>query len=546
MATKIKLKKSGATGNVPTSGDLEYGELALNYADGVLYFKNSSNTIQQITSAQANSFETINANGSLIIADSNTDILTLSAGDALYINGNGINDTITIGVRTSDSITSNSNSTVATSNAVNVAYNIATLAYAKANAPITIREIYASNANVVNTFTNINTIQFDADSGMAVVDESNNTVTIQLNSTFKNWNVDGSPGLVAVGLDTVNFIAGSNMTISANNLSSPKSITFSSTGGGGGGGTTTANIQSDRFLGTGACTTYTLTHTSYTDATFVYIDGVSQKPQVDFQVSNKTLTFNVAPANNTTIEARGLRDLALVNVSTINSQTFSGNGACTEFALSGGTQYSTNGLFVFVDGVTQVPATDYSVTGTTLTFTSPPEASAVIEVRSVQNIQVGPQANGITSDNTTVIVTESAYSFYANGFTTSSDSINRNYILRGTTTNNVESEILLSGGTRIPVRTNTTVFYTADIVARRTDATGESAGFYVKGVVDNFSGTVADVGDLYEVVVAEDDANLLVDARADDTNNSINIYVTGANGKTIRWTALVRTVEVAQ
>ena len=31
-----------------------------------------------------------------------------------------------------------------------------------------------------------------------------------------------------------------------------------------------------------------------------------------------------------------------------------------------------------------------------------------------------------------------------------------------------------------------------------------------------------------------------------DTNNSINIYVTGEAGKTIRWTALVTTVEVAQ
>ena len=79
-------------------------------------------------------------------------------------------------------------------------------AYEKANAPITIKEVYAGNNAVVNTFSNINTIQFDADSGMAVVDESNNTVTIQLNSTFKNWQMNGSPGLTAQGLDTVNFV----------------------------------------------------------------------------------------------------------------------------------------------------------------------------------------------------------------------------------------------------------------------------------------------------------------------------------------------------
>jgi hypothetical protein len=65
-------------------------------------------------------------------------------------------------------------------------------------ANLTIKEVYAGNNAVVNTFSNINTIQFDADSGMAVVDESNNTVTIQLNSTFKYWNIGGAAGLEAM------------------------------------------------------------------------------------------------------------------------------------------------------------------------------------------------------------------------------------------------------------------------------------------------------------------------------------------------------------
>ena len=41
--TKLKLKKSSVVGRVPASGDLEYGEVAINYADGKLYYKNSSN-----------------------------------------------------------------------------------------------------------------------------------------------------------------------------------------------------------------------------------------------------------------------------------------------------------------------------------------------------------------------------------------------------------------------------------------------------------------------------------------------------------------------
>lgn len=49
MANTIKLKNSGTSSNTPAS--LEYGELALNYADGKLFYKNSSNSIVEFTSS---------------------------------------------------------------------------------------------------------------------------------------------------------------------------------------------------------------------------------------------------------------------------------------------------------------------------------------------------------------------------------------------------------------------------------------------------------------------------------------------------------------
>jgi hypothetical protein len=52
MANKIVLKKSSVVGRVPTPEDLDYGELALNYADGRLYYKNSSNAIASLGGAQ--------------------------------------------------------------------------------------------------------------------------------------------------------------------------------------------------------------------------------------------------------------------------------------------------------------------------------------------------------------------------------------------------------------------------------------------------------------------------------------------------------------
>lgn len=126
MSTTIKVKKSGVTGNIPSNASLEYGELALNYADGILYYKNPSNVISFISGSVANTFETINANGTLIISDSNTDILSLQAGDGLHISGDGITDTVTFSVRFTDDINNATLNTVPTANLVNTTYAVAT------------------------------------------------------------------------------------------------------------------------------------------------------------------------------------------------------------------------------------------------------------------------------------------------------------------------------------------------------------------------------------------------------------------------------------
>lgn len=51
MANTILLKKNGTASAVPAS--LSYGELALNYADGKLYYKNADTTIKAIEGAGA-------------------------------------------------------------------------------------------------------------------------------------------------------------------------------------------------------------------------------------------------------------------------------------------------------------------------------------------------------------------------------------------------------------------------------------------------------------------------------------------------------------
>lgn len=50
MANKIILKKSSVPNKIPQPSDLDYGELAINYADGILYYKKDNNLIESISS----------------------------------------------------------------------------------------------------------------------------------------------------------------------------------------------------------------------------------------------------------------------------------------------------------------------------------------------------------------------------------------------------------------------------------------------------------------------------------------------------------------
>lgn len=51
MANTIVLKKSSVASKIPTTSDLAYGEVALNYTDGKLYYKTSDNLIKSFNAS---------------------------------------------------------------------------------------------------------------------------------------------------------------------------------------------------------------------------------------------------------------------------------------------------------------------------------------------------------------------------------------------------------------------------------------------------------------------------------------------------------------
>lgn len=98
MTTKIKLKKSSVSSNAPGTGDLDYGELAINYADGRLYYKNSSNVIKNFIDSDL-VISTINE----LSLDSAQTLALFSGGTGVTFNAGEIS--IGQGVATTDSPT---------------------------------------------------------------------------------------------------------------------------------------------------------------------------------------------------------------------------------------------------------------------------------------------------------------------------------------------------------------------------------------------------------------------------------------------------------
>lgn len=130
--TTIQIKKSSTPSSVPSS--LEYGEIAINYADGKIFFKNSTGVIVSSNllslGTGSNAFGTVNANNVLITADTSGDVLRLDAGNNISIVGDAVNNRIII---SSTGGTGDSTIASAAFDKANSANIVASAAFDKAN-----------------------------------------------------------------------------------------------------------------------------------------------------------------------------------------------------------------------------------------------------------------------------------------------------------------------------------------------------------------------------------------------------------------------------
>ncbi len=168
----------------------------------------------------------------------------------------------------------------------------------------------------------------------------------------------------------------------------------------------------------------------------VSVGGVIQEPDVAYTASSTVLSFTEAPGIGDVVYIVYLgKELAIATAqSNLSYQTGTGDGTTTPIATLSRTAPTDQSIMVMLNGVTQVPGTDYSVSGTTLTFTTAPVVGENILVYFL-----GIASNiGVPSDGT---VTEASL---APGVVLGGTSIGNNNVIRTNTTTITENATFLS------------------------------------------------------------------------------------------------------
>ena len=129
-------------------------------------------------------------------------------------------------------------------------------------------------------------------------------------------------------------------------------------------------------VGDGVTTTYSLeTSTNSPSLLQIAIDGVLQEVS-SYGVSGGNLVFSTAPPLQSAIEIRAFVQKEITSTD-LKASDFTGDGSTTSFTL--GYSAVKSNTFVYIDGVYQLKST-YSVSGTTITFSTAPPLNSVIEV----------------------------------------------------------------------------------------------------------------------------------------------------------------------
>lgn len=241
-------------------------------------------------------------------------------------------------------------------------------------ANLTLQVVDTANT-VASSIADVRTIQFDSDSGFDVVDRANGIAKVQMNSTFKTWNVQGQANLVAQGLDVIEFVAGDHIQINTNDGTDPQQIIFSTYIIGDDNAITVLANGLIYFSGV-------VTVNGANGDVILNTSNIAESGNLYF--TNSRVVSALTAGQSITIDANGR-----IN-STVTGGSSSGTVAISDYQVfpGGNSNITLNtpvtdakSILVTIDGLLQIPTTDYTVNSTTLSWTSIPPANSTVEVK---------------------------------------------------------------------------------------------------------------------------------------------------------------------
>ena len=162
---------------------------------------------------------------------------------------------------------------------------------------------------------------------------------------------------------------------------------------------TYSTLNSNQFTGTGSQTDFTLTQEVDVDTSFVFVQGVYQEKDT-YSISGTTLTFTTAPLSGYSIEIITVGSVSVFS-DTLYVDNFNGTGSQVDYTLST-SPASENAIDVYINGLYQQKNT-FSLSGSTLTFSTAPPSGSTIEVKStggLNNVVTSSGGGGISWQTT--------------------------------------------------------------------------------------------------------------------------------------------------
>jgi hypothetical protein len=408
--TKLKLKKSSVVGRIPSAGDLEYGEIAINYADGRLYYKNSSNQIRsfldsdQIVSLPETTFAVVNSGSSQYAftgdgfsSSANNPTLYLTRGKTYKFNVNASGHPFQIRVSSGGSAYNDG--------VINNGAQVGSVFFTPdMDAPNSLVYQCTNHSGMVGDIVIVDNTLFAAAahnqawstitstpttiSGYGITDAFDGAYgsLSGVPSTFapaahnQAWSTITSTPTTRSGYGITDaqatLVSGTNIkTVNGTSLLGSGNITIS----GGSGGIDSAaviNLIDSDYVQARQSASGTVdsaqTISLARGAVSVTTGSASGGGALAYNSTTGVLTFN--PSTNS-----GGGGATLANDVTLNS--FAGDSSTTAFTLSTSPLTDQN-VFVTINGVSQhVDA--YSLNGSVLTFDSAPETGDAIEARTI-------------------------------------------------------------------------------------------------------------------------------------------------------------------